>query len=209
MWRRWDPHIHTPGTVLANAFRGDDAWDQYLSRIERASPRIEALGITDYWSIDRYEEVRAYRERGRLPDVGLIFPNVEMRFGIGTAGGSAINAHLLISPDDPEHDALTRQFLANLEFGMRGETYRCTYDDLKRLGRAHDPNVGGDDRRALSVGANQFKITVDGLRNAFDKSEWAHRNILIGVVAGKGDGTSGLQSDASLSALRREIEGMC
>jgi hypothetical protein len=33
--------------------------------------------------------------------VRLIFPNVEMRYGIGTAKGSPINVHLLVSPEDP------------------------------------------------------------------------------------------------------------
>lgn len=49
--RRWDPHIHTPGTAMNNQF-GKDAWDNYLTRIELSEPRIEALGITDYCNID-------------------------------------------------------------------------------------------------------------------------------------------------------------
>src|SRR3954452_425323 len=74
VWRRWDPHIHTPGTVLNDEFGGEAAWDEYLARIERADPRIEALGITDYASIYRYEPVVAHKAAGRLPDVGVICP---------------------------------------------------------------------------------------------------------------------------------------
>jgi len=52
-------------------------------------PRIRALGITDYYSVDVYEEVLAQRKAGRLPEVDLIFPNVELRYGIGTGKGFA------------------------------------------------------------------------------------------------------------------------
>jgi hypothetical protein len=48
-------------------------------------PRIRALGITDYYSVDVYEEVLAQRKAGRLPEVDLIFPNVELRYGSGPA----------------------------------------------------------------------------------------------------------------------------
>jgi hypothetical protein len=48
-WHRWDPHIHAPGTVLNNQYRGDDAWEQFLSRIETSDPPIRALGITWDW----------------------------------------------------------------------------------------------------------------------------------------------------------------
>ena len=44
VWRRWDPHIHTPGTAMNDQF-GADAWDEYLSRIEQSEPKIELLGL--------------------------------------------------------------------------------------------------------------------------------------------------------------------
>lgn len=66
VWRRWDPHIHTPGTAINNQF-GQDAWDDYLTRIEQSEPRIEALGITDYCSIDEYEKALDFQTAGRLP----------------------------------------------------------------------------------------------------------------------------------------------
>lgn len=29
-WRRWEPHIHAPGTVMNNQFSGPNAWGDYL-----------------------------------------------------------------------------------------------------------------------------------------------------------------------------------
>lgn len=33
-WHRWEPHIHGPGTVFNNQFKGDDPWGQYLGALE-------------------------------------------------------------------------------------------------------------------------------------------------------------------------------
>jgi hypothetical protein len=205
VWRRWDPHLHTPGTVLNDQYAGEDAWEQYLSRLESSSPAIEVLGVTDYWSIDRYEDVVAHKAAGRLPNVGLIFPNVEIRFGIGTGSNSPINAHLLVSPEEPDHVERLRGVLASLTFQVDGETYRCTRQDLIKLGRAHD-RIAIDEMAALQTGTNQFKVSLDDLKRAIAGSNWAKKHILIAVAAGTGDGSSGLQGDASLAALRREIE---
>lgn len=204
-WHRWDPHIHAPGTVFNDQYRGEDGWKQFLTRIEASSPRIRALGITDYFSVDVYEEVLAYRKAGRLADVDLIFPNVELRYGIGTGRGSPINFHLLVSPDDPAHVDQIRRFLRALTFTAHGESYRCDRSDLIRLGRAHDETLR-DERAAFAVGANQFKVNPDELRAEWKKSTWVQENVLIAVAAGSNDGTSGLQGDPSLATLRKEIE---
>ncbi|MEK8121675.1 TrlF family AAA-like ATPase [Methylocystis sp. IM4] len=205
MWRRWDPHIHAPGTILADQYPAEGGWDQFLSRIEESDPPVRALGVTDYYSTATYTRVMEFKRDGRLPEVDLIFPNVELRLGVGVPRGAPINIHLLTSPEDPDHLAQLHRFLASLEFEALGERYRCTQEDLIRLGRAHDETAIFD-RDALSVGANQFKVDLANLRDAFDKSAWARANILVGVAASRHDGTSGLQGDDSFARTRREIE---
>jgi hypothetical protein len=91
LWHRWDPHIHAPGTVLNDQYKGAESWEEFFTRIEKSDPPIRALGITDYYSVAVYEQVIAKWHAGRLSGVGLIFPNVEMRLGIETAKSSAIN----------------------------------------------------------------------------------------------------------------------
>lgn len=204
-WHRWDPHIHAPGTVLNNQYRGDDAWEQFLSRIETSDPPIRALGITDYYNVDAYEIVLEKKRQGRLAGVDLIFPNVEMRYGIGTGKGSPINVHLVVSPQDPEHAEQIRRFLRSFTFDAFGESFRCDRGDLVRLGRAYDKTIQ-DEAAALAAGTNQFKVNPDQLRTEWKRSTWVQENVLIAVAAGSNDGTSGLQGDPSLATLRKEIE---
>ncbi len=85
IWHRWDPHIHTPGTALNDQYAGLDPWAAFLDAIEASNPPIRAMGITDYFGIERYEQVVDEKRRRRLSGVGLIFPNVELRLGIETA----------------------------------------------------------------------------------------------------------------------------
>lgn len=205
MWHRWDPHIHTPGTILADQYPAVNGWEEFLSRIEAADPPVGALGITDYYSTAAYQQAMAHKNAGRMPNVELIFPNVELRLGVGTDRGSPVNFHLLVCPDDPDHVARLHSFLSNLEFERMGERYRCTPADICRLGRVHEP-AATSDARALEVGTNQFKVDLATLREAFRSSPWARANILTAVAASNVDGTAGLQADASLSSLRREIE---
>jgi hypothetical protein len=205
MWNRWDPHLHAPGTILNNQYTGDGAWEEFLTRIEASDPPIRALGITDYYSVDAYEQVLSKKRAGRLANVPLVFPNIEMRYGIGTAKGSPINVHLLVSPDDPGHVNEIRRFLLSLTFEAFGDPFRCEKSDLIRLGRACDKAIQ-DDTAALKAGTNQFKVNPDLLRAEWKRNSWIQENVLIAVAAGSGDGTSGLHGDASLATLRREIE---
>jgi hypothetical protein len=203
-WLRWEPHVHAPGTVLNDQFKGTKAWDEYLSRLEDAAPTLRAIGITDYYSTETYERVLEAKAAGRLPNTELIFPNIEMRFDIGTVKGRFVNVHLLVSPEDPNHLTELKRFLSRLMFKAHEDTYSCTRDDLIRLGRRADGKIH-EELKALEYGSEQFKVDLDGLRNALRDNAWARANILIAVAGSEVDGTSGVRAGAD-KTLRQEIE---
>jgi hypothetical protein len=204
-WRRWEPHIHAPGTAMNNQFYGPNAWEQYLTALENATPHIEAIAVTDYYVTDTYEQVCFHKSTGRLPHVKLIFPNVELRLDVATARGGFVNAHLFVSPEDPQHLEELRRLLSRLQFNVMQDRFDCTRADLIRLGKKADTTIT-DDRAALAYGANQFKVNFQQLREVFSQSGWAKKNILIAVAGGATDGTSGVR-EAADQTIRREIEG--
>lgn len=205
MWRRWDPHLHAPGTLLNDQFHGD--WDEYFARIESAQPAVSALGITDYFCIQTYRDVlRRKRQGDRIAGVKLLFPNVELRLDIKTGKQKSINLHLLFSPDDPNHEEEIERILAKLTFQVEATEYRCDRADLARLGRTSDPRQA-DEVAAVRLGASQFKTTLKDVRNLFKTEKWMRENCLVAVASKSGDGTSGLQEDDSYAATRRDIEG--
>lgn len=208
LWHRWDPHLHTPGTALNNQYTGPGPWEAFLGAIEASDPPIRALGITDYFGIECYEQVVEQRRQGRLANVGLIFPNVELRLSIETSKASAVNIHLLFSPEDSDHVEQIKRFLLELDFSYQGGPYRCQRSDLIRLGRAHKPSLA-DDEAARSEGANQFKVKLDQLTEAWSKNDWVKKNALIAVAGGEKDGTSGMRdTTASFAAQRKHVEGI-
>ena len=202
-WHRWEPHIHTPGTVFNDQFKGPDAWERYLKVLEASSPTIQALGVTDYYSLDSYERVLRAKSVGRLPKCSLIFPNIEMRLAVGTSRSWA-NIHLLVSPEDPDHISEAKRFMERLRFNAFDNSFACNANDLRRLGLRADPSIQ-QDRVAFEHGCLQFKVSLEGLQTAYQGSGWAQNNILIAVAGGSSDGTSGIRGAAD-TTLRQELE---
>ena len=201
VWRRWEPHIHTPGTVLADRFPTENGWELYLDALEAVSPRLQAIGVTDYCITRSYERMR--KEKGRLKECELLFPNIELRLKIGTVKGNFVNIHLLVSPEDPRHVEELNRFLGRLSFSAFDDEFTCTPSELVRLGRrARDDEL--DEEAALKHGVTQFKVSLDNLLDTYRSIDWAQENIVI-AVAGAADGTSGVR-DAADTTLREEIE---
>ncbi|WP_313201076.1 TrlF family AAA-like ATPase [Pseudomonas sp.] len=200
-WLRWEPHVHAPGTLFNDNFKGD--WDGYLKALENSSPQISAIAVTDYYLLDTYRQLVEHKQSGRLPNCELLFPNVEIRFDVGTAK-SWINAHLLVCPDEQDHLDELERFLASLSFKAFDDEFRCTPSDLKRLGKKAKPEIV-DDRAALRHGAERFKVSFQELRDKYKHSQWAQDNLIIAVAAKQNDGTAALQDGAD-EVLRQEIE---
>ncbi|NQE61486.1 TrlF family AAA-like ATPase [Caulobacter sp. RHG1] len=205
LWRRWEPHIHAPGTLFNDQFKGPDAWADYLTALETATPVIRAVAVTDYYGVETYQRVvDAQRRDGRLPDVGLVFPNVELRLDVATVKERWTNLHLLVSPEDPDHVQEIERFLGRLRFEAHGDHLSCTRADLIKLGRKSKPEIV-DDQAAFRHGASQFKVNFGKLREEFARSDWAKANILVAVAGAETDGTSGIR-EAADATLRQEIE---
>lgn len=202
-WHRWEPHIHAPGTILNNQFGAADPWGTYLTTLEGLTPKIEAIAVTDYYVTDTYEEFLKHKAAGRLSDVMLLFPNIELRLDVAAKTGF-VNVHLLVSPEDPDHLSEVKRILKRMQFHAFSDRFDCTREELIKLGKRADPAIT-DDSAALRHGATQFKVNFDQLRKIMDESEWAKKNILIAVAGGAGDGTSGVRQAAD-ATVRQEIE---
>jgi hypothetical protein len=204
-WHRWDPHIHAPGTLKENQYgrHDDDAvWTRYFDAIRSAQPRCSALGITDYFVPRGY---RLFIERGgrtQLPGL-FVFPNVELRLKTRADRGNAPNVHLLISPEPHDHLSVITSKLAALTFTFGGEEFRCTEDELRRLGRAIQRDPSLNDEAALRAGAAQFLVDHDHFAK-LKRDPWIHQHVLFAVAAGN-DGLGGLKADGAFKAHREEL----
>lgn len=99
IWRKWDLHIHTPGTKLNDNYIAQDmsidsAWDAYCDLLHASD--VEVFGITDYFSADNYYEF-IHRYRIRYPECKKIFfPNIEFRLDVAVnKAGEEVNLHVI------------------------------------------------------------------------------------------------------------------
>ena len=198
-WRRWDLHIHTPETALNNRF---DDWEEYLATIE-SQQGVKVLGVTDYLTITNYSKLKQFKEQGRILNIDLLIPNIEFRLSPPSERGTAINIHLLISPEDSDHITKIENALKRLSFKYRDNPYSCTRDQLIALGKAFD-NTIIDDNIALTAGVNQCKIDFSVLKDWFNNENWLNKNSIVVIPAGN-DGLGALSFDGGGAAHREEI----
>jgi hypothetical protein len=198
-WRRWDLHIHTPGTAHENRYTN---WGQFLEALQNASG-IAAIGVTDYLDISNYLRVRDAAAAELLPNIDLIIPNIEFRVMPPTAKNPGANVHLLVDPSPLDHPQQIRHALSLLTFGYKDNKYPCSRDSLISLGRAVEGRELGDDA-AYKKGVEQFRPDLSAFISWWRNHEWLRENSIIGVVAG-GDGLSGWPIEGALRAIRENL----
>ena len=167
LWRRWDLHLHTPGTKLNDAFGGtaDAIWNRYIEVLEDSL--VQVFGITDYFSCDTYFELMA-RYRAHYPtSTKSFFPNVELRLSesISKDGGHP-NIHVLFDNDTAVCDKIQR-FLTDLK--------TQTIDDANTKTRCSDLRERADFESAT--------VSLDDLLQALEDTFGESRPYLLAFPA--------------------------
>ncbi|MDR2653423.1 MAG: hypothetical protein LBC68_14145 [Prevotellaceae bacterium] len=116
-WRKWDLHVHTPNSLFHNyhANETDDVWERYIKDLEALPREFKVLGINDYLFIDGYKKVLEYKQKGRLQNIDLILPVIELRLAkfCGNKQLKRINFHIIFS-NEISPDIIQAQFLNGL-----------------------------------------------------------------------------------------------
>jgi ABC-type cobalamin/Fe3+-siderophores transport system ATPase subunit len=217
-WRRWDLHLHTPGTKKNDNFTGttlDEKWEHFYSAIDsyiedEADPAksIAVIGITDYLSVENYQKVVA---DNRLPDsVSLVLPNVEMRIQ-PIANDSPINIHFLFDP--ALVGSIDDRFFGKLKFRRGTTDFSAARSELVRLGKAIDSTL--DDEKAYRKGIEQYVPSFDIIQEVFANDSDLRGHTIILVSNSSNDGVSGAANhsdyfdtdgqDSQLKAFRQSI----
>lgn len=208
-WRRWDLHVHTPETKKNDQYTGtspEEKWDNFYNAINEyigdgSDPmkNIAVIGITDYLSIDNYQNVI---KDARLPQsVKLVLPNVEMRLS-SMAKNSPVNIHCIFNPSIA--DELNERFFSKLEFDDGERIFSATKEGLIALGKKVE--IATDDAQAHKTGVKKFLIDIKNLRKIFDDDKELRENTIIVVPNAGLDGASGItENDAQNDTLRKSI----
>ena len=190
VWRKWDLHVHTPESFY-HQYPGNpgEAWEAFLTDLEALPEEFKVIGINDYVLVDGYEKVlKAKREQGRLTNIDLILPVVELRLdkfgGTVQAGKTApswsrINLHVIF--DQVEAQFIREQFISAISRhyrllpGSAGEgnwQQVITRQSIEALGQAILATVPEDKRgefgSALMEGFNNLNVSAEGVLKALE-----------------------------------------
>lgn len=134
-WRKWDLHVHTPESGLANSFSD---WDVYVKVLFSTAIEqdVAVLGITDYFTIDGYKKIlNEYQRKNdklvelfgndeslikRIQSIKLL-PNIEFRLN-KFVGKNRINYHVIFSDEVLEKD-IEENFLHDIEFVYESDPF--------------------------------------------------------------------------------------
>lgn len=200
LWRKWDLHIHTPGTNKNDSFNGknlEEKWENYIFDINNSKEDISVIGITDYFSVKNYFKFKDHFQSGMITKkIDLIIPNVELRIAPVTGKKTPINIHCLFNPAiDKEIES---RFLSRLTFKYGGSQFSAIENELIRLGREIINDNNHPEDGAYKLGVNQFVITIDNLQEIFEADLDLRSNTVIVVANSKKDGVNGLSEHEKL-----------
>lgn len=98
-WRKWDLHIHVPGTKLSDNYDktdGEPDWDRFAEMVEKSD--VDVLGITDYWSADKTLEFIEHYKLKYPDSEKLLLVNVELRLNETVNGAiELVDYHVIFS----------------------------------------------------------------------------------------------------------------
>ena len=210
-WRKWDLHIHTPGTAKNDNYPNDDEWTEFLNALEEKDmpdedkKNIAVIGITDYFSIENYKKAVGFQQAGRLAGKTLL-PNIELRITPVTDRNIPINLHIIFDPSI-DTSIIEREFLQKLTFQYNGSNYSLLNDNLIALGQAINANTTIDEVTARKVAIRQLNIPYTDVRDVLKQSTALQGSFLVAVSNSSNDGNSGIQESA-LRTTRCEIYRM-
>ncbi len=133
IWRKWDLHVHTPHS-LVQSYGDAAAWDKFIDALSKLPPEFKVIGVNDYIFLDGYKKVIAAKQAGKLPNIELVLPVIELRldkFGGSRTALSRVNYHVIFSNEIPP-EVIESQFLSALcsKYILTPE-----FDDLRTSGK--------------------------------------------------------------------------
>lgn len=210
-WRRWDLHVHTPES-FQHQFgfvdeeerdkHNNEIWGKYIDELERI-PDVPVIGITDYFSIAGYKKVLDYRKKGRLCNLQLILPNIELRLDRLVAG-RRLNYHVVFS-DQVDSDTIEHEFLEELHLRTPdAEPRRLTRRSIEEIGRAlkgHQKEFKG--KSDYVVGCENITVSLDEIGEVLKSKQSVFGGKYILVLPEEGWDSISWTSQAHLT--RKEI----
>ncbi len=181
-WIKCDLHVHTPFSISQHYgdSSSDEVWENFIKDLESLDSNFKVIGINDYIFIEGYKKVLEFKKKGRLKNLKLILPVVELRidkFANVSDGDpfSRVNYHVIFS-DELNPDVIESQFLNSLQSNYKIHPDYIdndsdwggviTRENLINLGdKIKESSNGKVTGGSLMVGFSSLNISLDTLKD--------------------------------------------
>ena len=174
-WRKWDLHVHPPGTKLNDGYErkdGESNWDRFCQVVHNSN--VQAIGIADYFSLDGFFAFKENYDRLYPDSKKVFFPNLELRLNEAVNSATElVDFHIIFRPE------ITRKE-AN-EFLLRLSTQNT---DQSNRQRPCSELETADDFEKPTVSRNDVKKAINDTFG--DKPDRTDHVILIAAVSNSG-----------------------
>ncbi|NUL44974.1 hypothetical protein F7P69_07160 [Cellulosimicrobium funkei] len=179
-WRKWDLHVHAPGTKLSNGYRntGDASDLEQFCKVIHDSD-VAVVAIADYFSLDGYFAVKEKYNALYPSDDTLLLPNLELRLPIAVnKAGQKINLHLIFRPTLTRVESARFLDRLNTEGTVGHNRTRVACTDLKSK----------EDFEGATVSIAAINEAIKATFGEHAAVPSARQEHLLVVVSAKGDG---------------------
>lgn len=161
-WNKWDLHVHTPLSIVQNyGGNTEETWESFISDLENLPPEFKVIGINDYIFLDGYKKVLEFKVSGRLKNIELILPVVELRvdkFGsIGDKAWKKVNFHIIFS-NEITAIQIEQQLLAAISHTHKLSPEYCHLDFSGVITRESLSDFGKKIKESSTVKINESDI---------------------------------------------------
>ena len=184
-WRRWDLHVHTPFSI-EQEYGGNTPknWERFISDLEGLPSEIKVIGINDYIFIDGYKKVLDEKRKGRLSNIELILPVIELRIDkfanvSENEPFKRVNFHIIFS-NELTPEIIQEQFLNSLscEYLLNSDLHdksiwngTITIKSITDLGqKIINSSNGKINGSPLKIGFNSLNIPYNKLLERLENS---------------------------------------
>lgn len=218
LWRKWDLHVHTPASIFHN-YPGtpDQAWEEFLADLEALPSEFKVIGINDYLFLDGYKRVLQEKEKGRLGNIDLILPVIELRLDKFVGHDShfqRVNFHVIFDAIDPGIietqfiNQLSREFILLPEHdGLKGRWSAIpTRQSLNDFGQLIIDAAPADRKHQygspLKEGFNNFNVALENIKDALSSHYFQDKYL---TAVGKTEWDAIQWNNASIAEKRNVI----
>lgn len=225
-WRKWDLQVHTPFSELNNGFGSD--FDEFAKVFfnTAVAESVSAVGVTDYFSIRGYTELRRLQkdhtalttllgqEVAEKAASILLLPNIEFRTSILVQSphspAARVNYHVLFSEDVPP-EVIDEHFLRDLKFTSESSPdtpdnrHSLTLQNLAELGaRLKAEHAKFRNRSDLFVGMMQAVVSPEVIDEVLQRQTARFKDRYVIVVPADED-LSQVSWDGQGHAMRKQF----